>query len=143
MGTGTNIAYYFLFGIPVIDKAKIQLIAEKRTPWIGAGTTKKNEIIVGLKAGKLHASGGMYIDSLCMAERKFRDSDGNWGVDQRCLVSAQENLSYLGDLGCQFAGIKDVVVIGVVGNGDGLSGVSLNLGDVRIAGNELQRSSRI
>src|ERR1700722_4244021 len=42
------------------------------------------------------------------------------------------------DLGRQLLGIRDVIVIGVVGDRDGLAGVSLNFGDVGVAGNKLQ-----
>ncbi len=142
VGTRMNIAYDFLFRIPVIEKAKIQLIAEKRTPWIGAGATEKNEVIVGLKAGKLPLRAGCtsILFAWPSATSPILTAIGASTSD---ALFPRTGLANQGGLGCQLVRIGDVVVIGIVGNGDGLPGVSLNLRDVRIAGNELQNTSRI
>jgi hypothetical protein len=57
-----HISNDFLMGFIIPKKSEVQLIIEKGSPEIGAGTPHENKVLIGVQIGKPHVSSHLHVD---------------------------------------------------------------------------------
>src|ERR1035438_336776 len=135
-----DVANNFLSRITVENEAESQLIAEKGGPGVRAWASEKYEVVVVLQVRKLNISGSPHVDLPCAALSQRRNLCRNRWIDRRGrFVPLQEVVRKLLCFGTQLDVLGNVVVIRIIGGRNLSAGESLDLKDIWIACNQMQR----